>query len=1378
MSGSENQRLEGWLRKLLDLTLRNPLINLRPARGLSILRPLPAPLLESLGAAGEKGVELVAFPWSDTPLETLNAWKKDIQCWPTAPSVEDVPDPEQETYLLRDEASSRGRRKRRVYLADETWDEPLSTFARGSLLVDVEQEDLQDDLADLDRQQRLRQQEGGVHTLYLALGLLRWKEQANSANWIESPLVLVPVQLSRKSAQHPYTIALRDESPVFNPSLAHKIRQDFGLDIEIELPQEEFDPSELPKVWEQVAAKIAPMQDWTIMRESRLGLFSFHKQHLWNDLAARTAQILDHPVVARIAGHLEDPGRTDPVVDFDTLDARFSPKDLLTPLPVDASQLRALTLVDQGHNLVIDGPPGTGKSQTITNLIAHALGKGKTVLFVSEKATALSVVHDRLEDLGLGPFCLDLHSSKAQKSEVAAQFRRTMDVRTHHDGEEWSRRADNLQEQRRQLNDALAELHQKRANGYSLFQAIGLWTTLSPPIPAIDADLGPVHMQGSVDYEHTRKTISTWARASSMLSSQASRFSALSGRSIPEDEGFLSLVDQALDALFQLENNFRSLGVSSETLTPAQMHAWMDIFAHALSEEMPRPSRQWLLQEGRPAEIQKYYEAKKQSAQAWGPSSKVFAQSVLSTVASWKDEWQQAASASLLSGWMKRRAVRKSLAAYTLDASVPSDASVANLVHAWPTMKKNHDVLKRMDKDVDTWMRREVKKHADWAVWLEAADWARRGLDQIERVSTQLGVDGDLLFQALISPPSLLDNERLESLRALMKQFDEACASWRAWFPSNRDGLPENGQNASVESWRRHWQEWRSARPSWPAWRHTEQAASQLRQLGLDSLMVAAQNNRWSPSEIEEAWMAAYWRTWISRIQESIPQWEALGRRREDSIEEFAKLDTIVEHETRHEILARLCAHWRSVERSAPPAETRLLMHELGKKRSHLPPRQLLARTPTLWPAMKPCLLMSPLSAAQHLSPDTPMFDLVVFDEASQISVADAVGVIARGKQVVIVGDPKQMPPSRLFDASDDEEDPLTERDLDSILDECVSTMNRVLLNWHYRSRHEDLIAFSNHRYYNGELITFPSPHNRDDGIVVREINGGYERSGRRINRAEAEAVVEAVVSHYCKPGAVPSLGVITFNQNQQRLINRMIDNRRATDPAFDAALSAASEELFVKNLETVQGDERDIIFFSTTFAPDAAGNFPLQFGPLGQLGGERRLNVAITRARARIEVFTSFHPGQMDVSNVRHQGIKDLRDYLVFARGGEQALLSVSVPTLGVADSPFEISVRQALEDRGWDVVPQVGCSGYRIDMAVKDPDRPGEYLAGIECDGATYHSFKVARDRDRVRQRVLERLGWKIARIWSTDWWQDATAEVDRIDEILRGLRKGGSA
>jgi very-short-patch-repair endonuclease len=403
---------------------------------------------------------------------------------------------------------------------------------------------------------------------------------------------------------------------------------------------------------------------------------------------------------------------------------------------------------------------------------------------------------------------------------------------------------------------------------------------------------------------------------------------------------------------------------------------------------------------------------------------------------------------------------------------------------------------------------------------------------------------------------------------------------------------------------------------------------------------------------------------------------------------------------------------------------------------------------------------MSPLSVAQYLDAGHAQFDVVIFDEASQIPVWDAIGAIARGRQLVCVGDPKQLPPTSFFgraDADDDGNDDDVQ-DLESILDECLGIgMPQLRLNWHYRSRHESLITFSNVTYYDNALVTFPSPVTQDRGVRFEHVQGVYDRGGARTNRAEAEAIVAAIERHYLDPvQRRHTVGVVTFNQPQQSLIERLLDARRRALPALDQAIALASgEPLFIKNLENVQGDERDLIFFSITYGPDAAGKVNLNFGPLNLEGGHRRLNVAVSRARQGVVIFSTLLPEQIDLSRVRAAGVRDLKNYLDFAIRGPRALAEQAAPTGMDADSPFERQVMTVLRHAGWTVHPQVGVSGYRIDIGVVDPRAPGRYLLGVECDGATYHSGATARDRDRLRQHVLEGLGWELQRIWSTDWW-----------------------
>ncbi len=382
---------------------------------------------------------------------------------------------------------------------------------------------------------------------------------------------------------------------------------------------------------------------------------------------------------------------------------------------------------------------------------------------------------------------------------------------------------------------------------------------------------------------------------------------------------------------------------------------------------------------------------------------------------------------------------------------------------------------------------------------------------------------------------------------------------------------------------------------------------------------------------------------------------------------------------------------------------------------------------------------------------------------------------------MVVVGDPQQLPPTDFFARQDDAEesaDP-AEQDLESVLNECRSRgMAELELNWHYRSRHESLITFSNHTYYGGRLVTFPSPVAQDQAVSFRYVSDGvYGRSGSRTNPIEAQRVVAETVRRLeaMIAGGSPaeSIGIVTFNAQQQSLIETLLDRERESNPALEPFFSeTAAEPVLIKNLEGVQGEERDVMLFSLTFGPDAAGKVAMNFGPLNSSGGERRLNVAVTRARNELVVFGSLRAEQLDLARTNALGIRHLKQFLAYAERGAKAFAGIEESGIGDYDSPFEAAVADRLRAQGWEVRAQIGVSGFRIDLGVVDPDAAGAYLAGVECDGATYHRGATARDRDRLRQSVLEGLGWAILRIWSTDWWTNADREAARLHSSLRAL------
>jgi very-short-patch-repair endonuclease/endogenous inhibitor of DNA gyrase (YacG/DUF329 family) len=455
-----------------------------------------------------------------------------------------------------------------------------------------------------------------------------------------------------------------------------------------------------------------------------------------------------------------------------------------------------------------------------------------------------------------------------------------------------------------------------------------------------------------------------------------------------------------------------------------------------------------------------------------------------------------------------------------------------------------------------------------------------------------------------------------------------------------------------------------------------------------------------------------------------------------------------------------------------------MLRRETEKQRRHKPLRELFDEAGSFITQLTPCFMMSPLSVAQYLKSGSIEFDAVIFDEASQIMPQDAISSLIRADQAIIAGDTKQLPPTSFFQSEVETTEDVRE-DLDSILEETASVLPEKHLRWHYRSRTKELIEFSNYHYYNNGLRTFPeNDPDVDTGVEFEYVSDGvYDRGGSRQNEIEAERVVDLIEAH-AENHSDKSLGVVAFSSAQEQAIRDVLEQRQEENGVLDAFVSQDDilDEFFIKNLEMVQGDERDRMIFSVGYGPDQDGSISMNFGPLNKSGGERRLNVAVTRAKEKITLVSSLQPGDLDLTRTNSTGVEHFKNYLEYAKNGEQALArdDTVAKTLDF-DSQFEEAVYDALQDRGYDVVSQVQSSSYSIDLAIKDANQPGNFVLGIECDGAAYHSSKTARDRDRTRQAVLEDLGWTIHRIWSPDWASNRERELQKIDDKVDSLVSG---
>ncbi|GAA1576746.1 hypothetical protein GCM10009789_32800 [Kribbella sancticallisti] len=565
-------------------------------------------------------------------------------------------------------------------------------------------------------------------------------------------------------------------------------------------------------------------------------------------------------------------------------------------------------------------------------------------------------------------------------------------------------------------------------------------------------------------------------------------------------------------------------------------------------------------------------------------------------------------------------------------------------------------------------------------------------------------------------------------------------------------------------------------------WAAYTKAVRELEGAGLGEVVGALHGSRVPSSSVERAIEHALLQAWVEATMAGDPRLaEFRSVDRDALVQRFQGIDKQLV-QSAHVAVAEACNRRRP--KMVGGAAAALIQREAQKKSRHLPIRDLLARTDDIVQELKPCFMMSPLSVSQFL-PGSFTFDVVIFDEASQVLPSDAVNCIYRARQLVVAGDEKQLPPTAFFTQAIDESDEDEELDdFESVLKLCKTSFASLPLTWHYRSQHENLIAYSNYRFYStdgsplqeGGLQTFPGARfNAPDlGVESFVVNGVYRRGSSRDNPIEAEAVVDRVLYHRRHHPEL-SVGVVTFSSAQEDTITAALDRRSADEPLLRGLLEKHDRltGFFVKNLENVQGDERDIIIFSVGYGPDENGKFTMSFGPLNSRGGWRRLNVAITRARMRVEVVSSFRAGEMHETS--SDGVRHLRGYLDFAQRGVAALALELDEGEHDVESPFEADVLQAIRSWGYEVVPQVGTAGYRIDLGVRHPDRPGEYVLGVECDGAAYHSAKTARDRDRLRGAVLEGLGWRLHRIWGLSWYRDREGQLDRLRSAIEGAIAG---
>lgn len=1092
-------------------------------------------------------------------------------------------------------------------------------------------------------------EETGANSLYLAIGTLRWYESELSETPRYAPILMLPVEMVYKKGS--YFIRTRDEDIMLNVTLTELLRQNFGITVPVinNLPKDEHGV-DVRLIFTMLRDSLKEQKRWDVEEECILGVFSFSKFLMWNDIHNHRKELLDNKIIESLVSQRLT-WQPDPLVStLQEKDKQMRPNELALPVAVDSSQMAAVFEAGLGHSFILYGPPGTGKSQTITNLIANALFQGKRVLFVAEKMAALSVVQRRLAKIGLDPFCLEMHSNKATKRHILDQLAKALGVTHIVSPEEYSLTADKLYAERLKLIEYMEALHENKGkDGFSLYDCILRYEsknceTFSENL-LTDTLLENFTKETVSDYEHL---LSGRLESVLKLIGQPSHHSLL-GMNIEEkdlaDEG--ALRNTLLEAAKVLEAALTNLPTLSGT---KEMHDQLlrDNSEQFFSQDADSLHREWM-------EI--------------------------------KAKW-------FLPRFFSKRSFLKKMRQFS---PYIVEADVEKVLDRLATYTKQHNQI-----------------------------------CGIQKIATQYF---GKTYELDIVPTSNEIN-RMISLLNLWSNNLGGSRDWYQWCIYRKE-LIAKGLSILID-----------------IIEHNEIRAEQVEPMAMKTIFQLLAKKKIGESAILRTFEGMIFDETVSLYKKLTDDFQMLSQK-----ELYAKLASRVPRVT------------DSIDSSS---EIGLLNRNISNGGRGLSLRDLMDQIPTLMPRLCPCMLMSPMSVAQYLSLTQEKFDLVIFDEASQMPTSEAVGAIARGKALIVVGDPKQMPPTSFFSSTNVDEDEADIDDLESILEDCRTLeIPSLQLNWHYRSQHESLIAFSNNEYYEGSLITFPSIDDKLTKVKFVPVEGVYDKGGKRSNKGEAEAIVKEIERRLSDPAMrKKSIGVIAFSVVQQNLIEDILQEKLDTNKTMREAADEMYEPIFVKNLENVQGDERDIILFSIGYGPDKTGKVSMNFGPLNNKGGERRLNVAVSRARQEMMVFSTLKAGQIDLRRTNAKGVEGLKHFLEYAE--QQVLIQNESSVRNSSDSLVAKQIADALTAKGFIATVNVGRSQFKVDVAISSQDQPDVYQFGILLDGEGYHNTQTTRDREIVQTSVLGNLRWQIMRVWSVDWFNNPERVINRIIERIENAPK----
>lgn len=1317
----EISRVTQWERRLLDMDMRNALLNFKVSQTtVKLLVPSLEDFIEN--AAENKSFTLECKPKENADsLEKLsNGFEKTAYLKPFA------------DYILYE---YKNKRLRTVYEPREHENVLLRLF----------------------RKEKSIQEETGTLTLYLAAGFLKWKEQEYAEEKF-APLFLYPVTISKKGVAAPvYGLDVNTEDLRVNSTLLEFLYQEFNLDMRGLASAELASPQDILSVLARIRRETVRFKGWDVYTNVFLASLSFSNYLLWHDVKYKSDRFREHPIVrSLINNRLELTGDAFDLSDRSSDEAYIGAEKMYLPISADSSQYSAI-YDSLSKSFVLHGPPGTGKSQTITNIIANNIVRGRRVLFVAEKMAALDVVHRRLQNIGLGDFCLELHSNKANKNTVLGHIINTLSLADTPAEQNLDDKASEIAAPLEKLQKELDAMHKKRYLGFSLYEAILNYFENENAPDCLNID--------SLFYEKlTESSFNNYLDVLTELSLRAKECGDIEKSPFrhigdfeygdkwrADGESILEIYLLELKHLRQYARNLLPLfNMRTVALTNVKIDALYSI-CRLLGEEC----------------VHAYFARIKTVSNAKGmldsfreafKKHKILTSEYVSKYGAYPYEVPLDDVEDAMRTGSCPRSVKK-----LLPSSVDKNSRGFYLEFLAKCESNRRTLNKRKEELASLF----AMTSADLNAVNECVEKTETLYEEALRLYAEFDIN---LFNESCADLTRYGTHRyIAFFIAAYDNCKRAADEFRTIFRTD-DFVGGDDLNARIE----YVVNVQKNIDYIPNWCRYQEMVGKCRQNGFEFILEPLNVGEISADDILRCFKKCVYYNFVKSelyLDDVLCQFSGLTL--EEAANKFKNLTEEYERLTRQELYRKLVL---SLPRADTPGDHNLerviLMRAEKTNMKGTTLRGLFAQIPNILKACCPCMLMSPTSVTQFLDIDMDKFDLVIFDEASQVPTCKAVGSIVRGKDVIIVGDPKQLPPTTFFSTDYKDDEHYEVEDLESILDDCLALgMPENHLLWHYRSNHESLIAFSNAMYYDNTLLTFPSPNELNSKVSFCYVDGVYDRGGTKCNRKEADALIADVIRRLKDPTTrSQSVGIVTFNTAQQNYIENSL-SKLIHDGNLDAAAYDCEEPLFVKNLESVQGDERDVILFSVGYGPDANGKLSLNFGPINQSGGYKRLNVAVTRARNEMKVFSAITGNMIDLNRTNSKGVAGLKAFLEYAERGRE-MLAIADKDITRTEGGIGALVAKELKDKGIVCDYNVGVSDFKIDVAVVDPRNKDKYILAVICDSESSCKLKGVKDRVAMQTKILKKLGWNTYQLWTVNFFNNTRREITKIKDYITTL------